>query len=63
MVRKTILKSALKEIKLTNKRFISLIFIITLGISFIIGIKNVSNDMKKTAENYYKETNLMDLKI
>ena len=63
MVRKTILKSALKEIKLTNKRFISLIFIITLGISFIIVIKNVSNDMKKTAENYYKETNLMDLKI
>lgn len=64
MVRKkSILKDAIREIKLTKKRFISLLLIITIGVGFYVGLKSTGEDMRNTAKEYYKETNLMDLKI
>ena len=61
--KKSILKDALREIKLTKKRFLSLLLIITIGTGFYVGLKSTSYDMQNTAENYYKETNLFDVKI
>lgn len=64
MVRKkSILKDAFREIKLNKKRFISLLLIITIGTGFYVGLKSTVKDMKDTAKEYYKETNLMDVKI
>lgn len=61
--RKNVLKDAIREILFTKKRFISLVLVITLGVGFYIGLKSTPYDMKITAKNYYKETNLMDVKI
>lgn len=64
MVRKkSILKDALREISTTKKRFLSLLLIVTIGVGFYVGLKSTSLDMEKTAKNYYKDTNLMDLKL
>lgn len=64
MVRKkSILKSAVREIKLNKKRFLSLLLIIVIGTGFYVGLKSTVKDMKDTAKEYYKETNLMDVKI
>lgn len=64
MVRKkNILKDAFREIKLNKKRFLSLLLIITIGTGFYVGLKSTVKDMKDTAKEYYKETNLMDVKI
>lgn len=64
MVRKkSILKDAIREISTTKKRFFSLLLIVTIGVGFYVGLKSTSLDMEKTAKNYYKETNLMDMKV
>ncbi len=63
MVKKSILKDAIREIKKTRKRFLSILLIITLGVGFYVGLKSTSLDMENTAKKYYKDTNLMDLKL
>lgn len=37
--------------------------IIILGVGFYVGLKSTSLDMEKTAKQYYKDTNLFDLKL
>ncbi len=64
MVRKkSILKDALREIKFNKKRFFSILLIIILGVGFYAGLKSAALDMEKTAKQYYKDTNLFDLKL
>lgn len=64
MVRKKgIIKNALREISLNKKKFISLLLIIVMGISFYVGLKETPSIMRKSAETYYEEINLFDLKI
>ncbi len=60
---KLLLKEAIKKIKLTFGRFLSVFFIVALGVGFFAGIKNTSKDMLFTAASYYKEQNLMDMKL
>ena len=64
MVRyKNILKDTLREISLNKKKFLSILLIIIIGTGFYIGLKSSPLDMQNTAKNYYKKTNLFDLKI
>ena len=63
MLKKSLLKNALRQITLNKKRFISLLLIIIIGSGFYVGLKSTSKDMEITAKNYYKETNLFDLKV
>lgn len=60
---KLLLKESLKKIKLTFGRFLSVFFIVALGVGFFAGIRNTSDDMLYTASSYYQEQNLMDLKL
>lgn len=60
---KLLLKESLKKIKLTFGRFLSVFFIVALGVGFFAGIRNTSDDMLYTASSYYQEKNLMDLKL
>lgn len=60
---KAIIKDALRELKITWKTFLSILLIILLGSGFFVGLKSTSYDMKNTAKKYYKDTNLMDIKI
>ncbi len=63
MVAKNLFKDTFREIKNNKKKFISLSLIILIGVGFYVGLKSTSYDMLKTAKDYYKETNLMDIKL
>ncbi|MFI3140789.1 MAG: FtsX-like permease family protein [Clostridia bacterium] len=60
---KTLLMDAFRTIKRSKGRFVSLIVIICLGISFFTGMAAVAPNMNDTAYDYYVDTNLMDIKL
>ncbi len=63
MKKNMILKETRRSISKSIARFISIIAIVALGISFFAGIKATAPDMKETAELYYNTNNLMDLRV
>ncbi|WP_339292609.1 FtsX-like permease family protein [Paenibacillus sp. FSL W8-0187] len=52
-----------REISRTKARFLSIFAIIMLGVGFFAGIKATGPDMLDTADHYYSDLKLMDLKI
>ncbi len=63
MAKKALLKDTFREIKRTFSRFMSILAIVALGVGFFSGIKATGPDMKLTGDKYFKDTNLMDLKL
>lgn len=63
MKKRALRKDALREIKRTFNRFISILVIVGMGAGFFVGVKATAPSMEQTAEDYYKQYNLMDLKI
>lgn len=57
----TLFRETLRSIRKTKARFISIIAIVALGISFFAGIKAAHPDMHETAVRYYEKNNLMDI--
>ena len=57
------IKNAILKIKHTIGRFFSLFFIVALGLGFFSGVRQTSEDMLITADNYYDENVLYDYKI
>jgi len=63
-VKKTaIIIDTLRDIKKSLGRFISIVAIIALGVGFFSGVKVSPEVMKYTADKYYDDYNLMDLRI
>lgn len=60
---KLLIKNIFKKIFKSLGRFLSIMFIIALGISVFIGLRESTAGMLYTADNYYDENNLMDFKI
>lgn len=60
---KSLLKDTLRRIWKTRGRFFAIMAIIAIGCGFFAGIKVTSPDMKKTADLYYKNQNLMDIQL
>ncbi len=52
-----------RSIRNTKARFISIIAIVMLGISFFAGMKATQPDMIETADRYFRESNLMDISV
>lgn len=44
-------------------RFISIIIIVALGTGFFVGVKSAAPSMEETAEQYFSDNNLMDLRV
>lgn len=63
MKKKALWSDIFREIWRTKARFLSIFAIIMLGVGFFAGIKATGPDMLNTAEHYYKELRLMDLKV
>lgn len=63
MNKKALRKDFFIEIKKTYNRFISILLIVALGVAFFAGLRACRSDMEITADTYYDETNLMDLRI
>lgn len=62
-MKKALFKETLRSVKRSKARYISIIAIVALGISFFGGIKATAPDMKDTAAQYFKDNNLMDIQV
>lgn len=60
---KPLSKDTFREIKRSFGRFFSIFSIVFIGVAFFAGVKASAPDMKYTADNYYDDNNLMDIKI
>ena len=60
---KALIKDTLRTIKRNLSRYISIMLIIALGTAFFVGIKATAPDMFSTAEKYFTDYNLMDIRI
>lgn len=58
-----LIKDIVRDIKKSLGRFLSITAIIALGVAFFSGVKIAPEDMKKTADKYYDDYNLMDIRI
>lgn len=61
-MKKSLLKDFIRSLGKNPTRFFSILFIIALGVGFFAGINATRPDMEKSAWNYYKKTNLMDIR-
>ena len=58
-----LLTDAVREIRHTRKKFISLLIMNFLAVGFLAGLRMTAPDMKHSLDVYYDEQNLMDLRI
>lgn len=56
-------KDFLMEIWRSKNRFLSILFIVALGVAFFSGIRASKPDMQLSADQYYDDTRLMDIRI
>ena len=54
VMKKALLKDAFKEIKVSYKRFISILLMALLGVGFFAGLRATSPDMVNTIDEYFK---------
>ena len=62
-MKSALIKDSIKEIKNTYKRFLSILVMAFLGVGFFAGMRAASPDMVDTIDQYYKESQVYDIKI
>ncbi len=62
-MKNALIKDTFREIRHSMGRFLSIFAIVALGCGFFSGIKATMPDMIQTAEVYFEENNLMDIKL
>ncbi|EQB87344.1 putative ABC transport system permease protein [Clostridium punense] len=62
-MKNALLKDTFREIKGSFSRFLSIFLIVALGVAFFAGIKATSPDMKITADKYFDDYKLMDIRL
>ncbi len=63
MRRRALWKDFIMEIRNTLNRFLSIFFIVALGVAFFAGIRATDPDMRLTADYYFDDSSLMDIRI
>ena len=58
-----ILKDTLRLIKQTYKRFLTIVAIVFIGVSFMMGLTSSSTIMRESVDKYNKELNFQDFQI
>ena len=58
-----LVKEFLREIKKSHNRFLSILVIVTLGVAFFSGVRAASPDMRLSADTYFDEAKLMDIRV
>ena len=61
-MKKMLVTDFFREIKKNFGRFISIFFIVLIGTAFFAGLRSSGNAMRASANKYYKETALTDIK-
>ena len=62
-MKKALLKDSFKEIKVSYKRFISILLMALLGVGFFAGLRATSPDMVSTVDKYFKDQNVYDIEV
>lgn len=63
MKKNVLRKEFLMEIKKTRGRFISIFFIVMLGVAFYSGIRSSEPSMRISGDKYFDDSELMDIKV
>ena len=63
MKKRALRKDFYMEIRKSLGRFLSIFFIVALGVSFFSGIRASEPDMRISGDAYFDEKNLMDIKV
>ena len=63
MKKKALRKLFHREIRMSFQRFLSILLISALGVSFFAGLRSCKSDMLLSADAFYDETNMMDFRI
>lgn len=63
MKKKTLRKDFFMEIKRSLGRFLSIFFIVAIGVAFFSGIRSSEPDMRLSGDAYFDGQNLMDIKV
>lgn len=59
----SLLKDTIREIKGSFGRFFSIMMIVAIGVAFYAGVKASIPDMKYTADQYFDDYHLMDIRL
>lgn len=62
-MKKSLLKDAFRQIVMNPGRFLAIFAIVAIGTAFFAGIKAAAPNMKYTADQYYDEYNMMDVRV
>lgn len=60
---KAVTRNIFREISRTKNRFLSIFTICAIGVGFFSGVRATPSDMKITADNYYDEHDLFDIRV
>ena len=63
MKKKALKKEFYMEIRRSLGRFLSIFFIVAIGVSFFSGIRAAEPDMRYSGDAYFDAHNMMDMKI
>lgn len=63
MKKRALHKDFWQEIRKSKSRFFSILLIVALGVAFFSGVRASEPDMRLTADHYYDDSELMDLRI
>ena len=58
-----LIKDTLREIRKSLGRFFSIFAIVAIGVAFFAGVKASAPIMKSTADSYFDDYNLMDIRL
>lgn len=63
MSKKALRKDFYMEIRRSLGRFLSIFFIVSIGVAFFSGIRSAEPDMRLSGDAYFDNKNLMDIKV
>lgn len=63
MKKKALYKDIVRTIRRTLPRFLSIFFIVALGVAFYAGIRVTEEDMKITADHQFDDSEFMDIQV
>ena len=62
-MKRTYRKSMLRTLRSTISRFLAIFAIVALGVGFLAGLLAVTPDMRYTADQYFDQTHLFDVRV
>ena len=62
-INRVLITDAIRTIERSQSRFLSVIAIVALGVSFFVGTNATAPDMMDTVKKYLTDTNSMDIQI